>query len=407
MRCDRPSIKSWLLPLLAVTLLCLTTASNAAEDNKKTESPAETSPLKVAPAPVDGEGRNLFRKDLDEDEDNYSSEGRRVIYDRHRTQNRDGKDLFDWFGLGVGQTMDPYMAKSNKGCLNGDFAECFKSRALNTFADFFEEPSYELTESVRVVRMPRNVISEVARQPYEYSTEPRSEDTEWDQLVKFALRKAERFVKTSAFEVSAPSWLMSASNEVYAPRFLDEIADEIDVLENKKDTVFSRHRLRKILIPMLIVLKLFKLKLLLFLPLILGLASFKKLLGFAAIVVPGIIGFFKLYKPLSPSYTPPIYSPNGLGHPGGLHGGIGGASGLGGGYGGGGGGVFGSPYSKEGVNSDFGSNGFHPSTSYNDYGNNNNDAQHFAQELAYQAYARNNKKSEIEAETDDEKKSRK
>uniref|UniRef100_A0ABD2WVQ5 Uncharacterized protein n=1 Tax=Trichogramma kaykai TaxID=54128 RepID=A0ABD2WVQ5_9HYME len=173
MRCDRPSIKSWLLPLLAVTLLCLTTASNAAEDNKKTESPAETSPLKVAPAPVDGEGRNLFRKDLDEDEDNYSSEGRRVIYDRHRTQNRDGKDLFDWFGLGVGQTMDPYMAKSNKGCLNGDFAECFKSRALNTFADFFEEPSYELTESVRVVRMPRNVISEVARQPYEYSTEPR------------------------------------------------------------------------------------------------------------------------------------------------------------------------------------------------------------------------------------------
>ena len=59
--------------------------------------------------------------------------------------------------------------------------------------------------------------------------------------MKFALRKAERFVKTSAFEVSAPSWLMTAENEVYAPRFLDEIADEIDVLENKKDTVFCKY----------------------------------------------------------------------------------------------------------------------------------------------------------------------
>lgn len=48
---------------------------------------------------------------------------------------------------------------------------------------------------------------------------------------------------------------------------------------------------------MLIILKLFKIKLLLFLPLILGLASFKKLLGFLAIVIPGLIGFFKLCKP--------------------------------------------------------------------------------------------------------------
>lgn len=51
------------------------------------------------------------------------------------------------------------------------------------------------------------------------------------------------------------------------------------------------------MVPLLIVLKLFKLKLLLFLPLILGLASFKKFLGFLALVVPGLIGFFKLCKP--------------------------------------------------------------------------------------------------------------
>lgn len=71
---------------------------------------------------------------------------------------------------------------------------------------------------------------------------------------------------------------------------------------------------------MLIILKLFKLKLLLFLPLILGLASFKKLLGFLAIVVPGLIGFFKLCQPHLQSafpasnYYTPHYSAAGIGY---------------------------------------------------------------------------------------------
>ena len=45
------------------------------------------------------------------------------------------------------------------------------------------------------------------------------------------------------------------------------------------------------------MVKLFKLKLLLFLPLILGLASFKKFLSFLVIAIPGVIGFFRLCKP--------------------------------------------------------------------------------------------------------------
>lgn len=71
---------------------------------------------------------------------------------------------------------------------------------------------------------------------------------------------------------------------------------------------------------MLIILKLFKLKLLLFLPLILGLASFKKLLGFLAVIIPGLIGFFKICKPLQSSfgqsnyYNTPHYSPAGIGY---------------------------------------------------------------------------------------------
>lgn len=152
---------------------------------------------------------------------------------------------------------------------------------------------------------------------------------------------------------------------MYAPRFLDEIADEIDTLENKKDTLFceqkriiylsrckvfqnyitfssslrsnffllyflnlflniviniiflstARNQFKRLLIPMLIVLKLFKLKLLLFLPLILGLASFKKFLGFLAIVIPGLIGFFKLYKPFTQTYHPPVYTQSGIAYP--------------------------------------------------------------------------------------------
>lgn len=76
--------------------------------------------------------------------------------------------------------------------------------------------------------------------------------------------------------------------------------------------VSARHKFRKLLIPMLLVLKLFKLKLLLFLPLIFGLASFKKFLGFLAIVIPGIIGFLKLYKP---HHYMPVYNKNGIAYP--------------------------------------------------------------------------------------------
>jgi hypothetical protein len=82
--------------------------------------------------------------------------------------------------------------------------------------------------------------------------------------------------------------------------------------------ISERKQLKKLFIPMLIILKLFKLKLLLFLPLILGLASFKKLLGFLAIIIPGLIGYFKLCKPNLQSqnyYTGPHYSPAGVGYP--------------------------------------------------------------------------------------------
>lgn len=80
----------------------------------------------------------------------------------------------------------------------------------------------------------------------------------------------------------------------------------------------ERKQLKKLFIPLLLVLKIFKLKLLLFLPLILGLASFKKLLGFLAIAIPGVIGFLRFCKPGSSAfnhnghYGTPQYSPAGI-----------------------------------------------------------------------------------------------
>lgn len=88
-------------------------------------------------------------------------------------KTRQGKGLFDWIGLGTGRNVDPYIAKTNKGCLNGDLAECFKSQALGYFSDFFDQPQYNLNDYVKVVRMSRDVVKEVSRQPYEYSGEAR------------------------------------------------------------------------------------------------------------------------------------------------------------------------------------------------------------------------------------------
>lgn len=50
-----------------------------------------------------------------------------------------GRGLLDWIGLGTGPDTDPYLAKTNGACLNGDLAECFKSRALGSLDEFFDK----------------------------------------------------------------------------------------------------------------------------------------------------------------------------------------------------------------------------------------------------------------------------
>ncbi|XP_023023997.2 DUF1676 domain-containing protein Osi2 [Leptinotarsa decemlineata] len=208
---------------------------------------------------------------------------------------RQGRNLLDWIGFGTGPETDPYLARTNSACLNGDLAECFKSRALASFDDFFNKPEYYLSETARIKRMPETQLRQLVQEPYEYSESPRSSDSEWDQLLKFAKRKVEKFLKSTTFELQFNDEVTEAGR--YSPRFIDEIVGEIDIIEDKKDSLFKRKQLKKLFIPLLLVLKLFKLKLLLFLPLILGLASFQKLLGFLALIIPGAIAFFNFCKP--------------------------------------------------------------------------------------------------------------
>lgn len=83
------------------------------------------------------------------------------------------EDLFNYIGLGTGRNVDPYLAKINERCLTGDLAECFKSRALTYFSDFFDHAEYSLNDNVQIKRMSDQVVMQVHRQPYEYSNEPR------------------------------------------------------------------------------------------------------------------------------------------------------------------------------------------------------------------------------------------
>ncbi|XP_053619555.1 uncharacterized protein Osi2 [Plodia interpunctella] len=244
------------------------------------------------------------------------TEGRSLNFggDHARSPQAQGRGLLDWIGLGEDQ--DPYIQQATQQCINGDLADCFKAQALRSFDDFFDKQAYQLSENAVLVKRESQARA-LAHEPPQLESQPRSGDSDWDGLVKYGMRKIERFLRQTALEMQLDDDV--TSNGVIAPRFIDEIADEVDIIEDKKAPPFRRHKLKKLIIPMLLILKLFKLKLLLFLPLVLGLASFKKFLGFMALIIPGVIGYFKFCKPnlsspfSSNHYTGPQYSPAGIG----------------------------------------------------------------------------------------------
>ncbi|KAH8265380.1 hypothetical protein KR038_005415 [Drosophila bunnanda] len=210
-------------------------------------------------------------------------------------QERGRSSLLSIFGLG--NDNDPYLSKTNGNCLGGDLSECFKTQALNTFDEIFYKEQYRLSDFARVVRLPETQQRSLLQEPFEYSEEPRGDDDDWNQLVKYALRRAERFIKSTALELEWPEELTEAGR--YEARFIgNDIDGELDLIDDgQRAGHFSRKKLKKMIIPLLLVLKIFKLKLLLFLPFILGIAGLKKILGLAAIILPGLFAYFKLCRP--------------------------------------------------------------------------------------------------------------
>lgn len=154
---------------------------------------------------------------------------------------RNAKNLFNWLGSFADEDADPYLSSANGACLQGDMAECFKARALSGLGDFFGRDSYRLNDNVRVIRLlgGDDGFRDDGRssRAFEFSSEQRPDDTEWDRLVKFAMRKVERFLRATAVEVNVPDELTEGGR--YSPRFIDEISTELDTLEDKKASIIS------------------------------------------------------------------------------------------------------------------------------------------------------------------------
>lgn len=88
--------------------------------------------------------------------------------------------------------------------------------------------------------MPTPQLRRLIDEPFEFSSAPRAEETEWEQFVKFLLRRVEKFVKSTALEVKIPEEITEEGR--YSPRFVDDIASELDILEDKKASLFSKSK---------------------------------------------------------------------------------------------------------------------------------------------------------------------
>lgn len=165
---------------------------------------------------------------------NYKSNSSKPPSQSYAPSNssRDGRNLLHWIHSFTNPETDPYLAKVNSACLDGDLAECFKAKALTNLDEYFGKESYTLNENVCIVRMPKEHVSRIYQEPFEFSEGARAEEPEWEQFVKFVSRKVERFLKSAAVEVEFSDDV--TENGRYSPRFIDEIASELEAIEDKK-----------------------------------------------------------------------------------------------------------------------------------------------------------------------------
>ncbi|XP_066904556.1 uncharacterized protein Osi2 [Halyomorpha halys] len=163
-------------------------------------------------------------------------------------------------------------------CSAGEWGSCLEGGVLASFSAILGK-EYRLSQAARIVRS--NVPS----------VEQRSQGGFFSKLAK----AGDDFVRSAGLEIELTPEL--TENGRFQPRFIDEIYTELDTLQLKNAKPSKQYELKKLFIPLLVLLKLFKLKLFLLLPVILGVASFKKLLGIAFFALPAIIAYFKVCKP--------------------------------------------------------------------------------------------------------------
>ncbi|CAH1406328.1 unnamed protein product [Nezara viridula] len=178
-------------------------------------------------------------------------------------------------------TIDYTSAKSSSqwetegSCSAGEWSSCLEGGVLASFSAILGK-EYRLSQAARIVRTNTD------------TTEQRSQGGFFSSLA----RTGDDFVRSAGLEIELTPEL--TENGRFQPRFVDEIYTELDTLELKNAKPHKQSDLRRLFIPLLVIIKLFKLKLLLLLPVILGVASFKKLLGIAFFVLPAIIAYFKV-----------------------------------------------------------------------------------------------------------------
>ncbi|XP_059468632.1 uncharacterized protein LOC132192612 [Neocloeon triangulifer] len=216
------------------------------------------------------------------------------------------------FGLSVVAAVaadhrDAYLEDARIACERKDAIACAKHRALSyldavaagqvSSARAFNSMFSPLSAAgVRLVKVPSEGAEDAPFELFD-DVEQRSDDSEVAKLWKFGLRQVERFARKYAVAVAVPE-----TNAGLVPRVISE--DDVNAIESGE----SRGKKKKLqlLLPLLILFKFFKLKVLL-IPILLGVLAIKKILLLAAVFLPSIVGLLKFCKqqPFYHEYSAP------------------------------------------------------------------------------------------------------
>ncbi|KAG7190717.1 hypothetical protein KM043_006793 [Ampulex compressa] len=186
--------------------------------------------------------------------------------------------------------------------LQRDFATCGKFRIVRWIQEAVREKefSYGPFRLTRIPSMPYQAI--LPKVPQSRAFRSSIIDT-----INFVRDSAEDLLTKRAIVYTIDS-SAGARGFMSGPMFLDE--DEFTRLKNRKESdgdwrIFKKKK--SLILPLLILLNLFKLKLLL-LPIFLGVHFIKKLLVLGSLILPSILGHLKVCKVQQPQQGYPYHT---------------------------------------------------------------------------------------------------